>query len=268
MHKKGIITLHRAEMLAQLMKNKIGIAITGAHGKTTTTAIIGHILLTTHYDPDIIVGGNVPSIGGNVHIGSGAFFVAEADESDRSLLYLPATIKILTNIDFEHPETYKDLEDMITTLKMFLQDLPTDGIAVVCNDDVEIQKLLPNLHKKYLSYGLTSEADAYATEIQLYDSWTTFSLKYPSKNIQKKMTLPLAGTHNVLNFLAAITACVHIGISIESIDRAIATFAGIDRRFSIRGTSSCGALIVDDYAHHPTEIAATITVARKKCKDN
>ncbi|KKP35782.1 MAG: UDP-N-acetylmuramate-L-alanine ligase [candidate division TM6 bacterium GW2011_GWF2_32_72] len=264
---RGIPTIPRALMLAELMRTKYSIAISGAHGKTTTTSLVGHILTEAKLDPTLIVGGHLENISTNAKLGSGDFLVAEADESDRSLLKLKATLAIVTNIDLEHLETYKDLDDIKNTFKAFLDNLPFYGKAIVCADDENIASILPLTHVKTIQYGIKNKLDIWAENIELHPSHSTFNLF--KKDIQKslgsiKMNMP--GEHNVLNCLAAIALCLELGLELEVIIQAIESFKGVDRRFSYRGCTTNGAEIFDDYGHHPKEIESTIKVAKKRTK--
>lgn len=262
----NLTIMHRAELLAFLMRNTYGIAVSGSHGKTTTTALIAHILTYTHADPTVMVGGIVPSLGSNARTGSSKLFVAEADESDRSFLLLPATIKVVTNINFEHAETYKNFDDLKETFISFLTKNNNDNpMAIVCNDDAGIQAILPALQPyRYITYGLTEKSQVYASNLNLHPTCSTFQIHHTLANQNSEVMLPIAGIHNVLNALAAIASCIQYGISLADIVGALASFKGVERRFCIRGHYK-GATVIDDYGHHPVEIKATLAVARKFC---
>lgn len=262
---QGIAIIQRAEILAELMKSKYSIAVAGSHGKTTTSSLLSHILLASNIDPTVIVGGHIKNIGTNAHLGSSSILVAEADESDRSFLFLHPTLSIITNIDLEHLETYKDLEDIKNTFLKFIDKLPFYGKAIICIDDQTNKSLLPYIRKKNITYGLTNEADVYATNISLDAAQSTFTV---IKNNIKLGTinLPIAGRHNVLNALAAITTALELELAFEQIKKAISTFAGVDRRFTQHGIWR-RAEIFDDYGHHPKEIENTLLVARKRAKN-
>ena len=265
---RGIPTISRALMLAELMRTKYSIAIAGAHGKTTTTSMLSHILIEAHYDPTVIIGGHLKNISANARFGKGDFLVAEADESDRSFLRLYPTLAIVTNIDLEHLDVYKDLDDIKETFKQFLSNLPFYGKAIVCIDDENIKSLLPLPHIKTIKYGLSSDADIYATQVVLESDYSTCIIH--KKNIQTPLGtlhLTMPGKHNILNSLAAIAVALDLDVPFATIAQALANFKGIERRFSFKGIYQ-GAEIFDDYGHHPTEIYHTLLVARKRAKNN
>lgn len=266
---RGIPTIPRALMLAELMRTKYSVAIAGAHGKTTTTSLIAHILMEAGIDPTIIIGGHLKSISTNARLGTGDFLVAETDESDRSFLYLHTTLAIVTNIDLEHLETYKDLDDIKQTFKQFLNNLPFYGKAILCIDDPNIQSLLPMPHIKTILYGLTPRADIFAQDIVLYadhSSFTVWQTKQTELHSLGTVRLNMPGKHNIQNALAAIALALELEISFVKIVHALDTFKGIERRFSYKGTFQ-GAEIFDDYGHHPQEIANTLLVARRRTKN-
>lgn len=264
---KGIATVTRAQMLSELMRTKYSIAVSGSHGKTTTSALISHILLHAHYDPTVVIGGRLKNIRSNAHVGTGTFFVAEADESDRSFLQLNPTLAVVTNIDLEHLETYKDLNDIKQAFVQFMINLPFYGKAIICIDDENIRSLLP-LHKtSIITYGIQHSADIYATNIILNKDHSLFDVYTKnSSQIQGTIMLPIAGIHNVYNALGAITLALEIGIDFSTIAQSLALFGGIDRRFSFHGMYN-GAEVFDDYGHHPKEIENTLVVARKRTKN-
>lgn len=267
--KRGIPTIPRALMLAELMRTKYSIAIAGAHGKTTTTSMIAHILLETHKDPTVIVGGHLQNLSSNAYFGSGNFLVAEADESDRSFLRLYPTLAVVTNIDREHLDVYQDIEDIKQAFAQFIGNIPFYGKAFVCNENEYVRDLLPKLsHVKCIKYGLTKDSDVFATDIELGDDssfCSLWNLKNGIPELLGKLTIPMPGKHNILNALAATSVALDLEIPFQDICKAFATFKGIDRRFSYKGTAH-GALIYDDYAHHPEEIRNALAVARKKAK--
>ncbi len=265
---RGIPTISRAHMLAELMRTKHSIAIAGAHGKTTTTSLISHILLEAKLDPTIIIGGHLKTISTNAYLGNGDFLVAEADESDRSLLHLHATVAVVTNIDLEHLETYRDLADIKQTFSHFLGNLPFYGKAIVCIDDDNIQSILPIPHIKTLKYGIENhnEADIYAHNINLNPDSCDFEVWLrTSKEPFAKIHLTMPGIHNVQNALAAITLAYDLGIPFNQISNALNNFKGIDRRFTFKGTFN-EIEIFDDYGHHPKEIEHTLVIAKKRTK--
>jgi len=265
--KRGISTINRALMLAELMRTKYSIAISGSHGKTTTTSLISHILIEAKKDPTVIIGGHLKNISANARFGNGDFLVAEADESDRSLLCLHATLAVITNIDLEHLETYADLDDIKNTFKQFLNNLPFYGKAFICIDNLNIQSILPLPHIKTIKYGLDNHnADLFAQDVSLNPDHSTFTIH------QKNLTTPLGtvklnmpGQHNILNSLAAIAVARELDIPFHIISEALENFGGIDRRFTFKG-SYRGAEIFDDYGHHPEEIRNTLLVAKKRSK--
>jgi UDP-N-acetylmuramate--alanine ligase len=262
--KRNIPTIPRALMLAELMRTKYSIAISGSHGKTTTTSLISHILIEAKKDPTVIIGGRLKTISTNAQFGLGDFLVAEADESDRSLVHLQATIAVVTNINLEHLDTYHDIEDIKNTFKQFLNNLPFYGTAIVCIDNEHVRALLPLTHIKTIKYGLETWADIYADDIELESDHSIFTVFHNKKNMGSiKTTMP--GRHNVLNILAAIALALELEIPFETIKTAISTFKGVERRFSFNGIYK-GAEIFDDYGHHPEEIRNTIAVAAKRKK--
>ncbi len=264
---RGIPTISRAHMLAELMRTKYSIAIAGAHGKTTTTSLISHILIEAGIDPTVIIGGQLKNLSSNIRMGNGDFLVAEADESDRSFLQLFPTLAVVTNIDLEHLETYKDLDDIKQTFLQFLSHLPFYGKAIICIDDENIRSLLPIPTVKTISYGIEHTADFYARDIILNADHSIFTVHH--KNSSKPLgtiMLPMPGQHNVYNCLAAIALATELAIDFATIARSLQIFGGIERRFSFRGTYK-GAEVFDDYGHHPKEIENTLLVARKRAKN-
>jgi len=264
---RGIPTISRACMLAELMRSKYSIAITGSHGKTTTTSLISHILIEAQKDPTIVVGGQLKNLGTNARAGKGDFLVAEADESDKSFLELYPCLAVITNIDLEHLETYKDLDDIKSTFTQFLNNLPFYGKAIICIDDTNIRSLLPLKNIPSISYGIEYQADFSAKNIILNSDHSLFTL-YKKGYFQQlgTVTLPLAGKHNIYNALGAIAVAQELDIDFATIVHSLASFRGIERRFSFHGTYK-GAEIFDDYGHHPQEIEHTLTVARKRARN-
>lgn len=264
---RGIPTIPRALMLAELMRTKYSIAIAGAHGKTTTTSMIAHILIEAHYDPTVVVGGHLATISTNARLGEGDFLVAETDESDKSLLRLYPSIAVVTNIDAEHLDVYRDLDDVKDTFLSFLSNLPFYGKAVMCVDDAHIRSILPlPPHIKTTTYGMTPDADWYATDCILEKEYSTARI-WQKGSVQPLgiLTVPMPGRHNLLNALAAVAVCHDLGASFATIAGALATFKGVDRRFTFRGTYQ-GADVFDDYGHHPTEIYNTLLIAKKRSR--
>ncbi|HJM68474.1 MAG TPA: UDP-N-acetylmuramate--L-alanine ligase [Candidatus Babeliales bacterium] len=264
---RSIPVIPRALMLAELMRTKFSIAVAGSHGKTTTTSMVSHILIESKLDPTVIIGGHLIGQSTNAQLGKGDFLVAEADESDRSFLKLQATLGIVTNIDLEHLETYKDLDDIKQTYMQFLNNLPFYGKAIMCIDDPVIQSLMPLTHIKTIKYGLSKTADLYAKNIDLQPAYSTFDLyKKDCTESLGTIKINMPGKHNILNCLAAIAVSLDLKVPFTSIAAALDTFKGIERRFSYCGSFK-GAEFFDDYGHHPREIESTLKVARKRSKN-
>ena len=224
----------RAEMLAELMRLKYGIAVAGAHGKTTTTSMVAHVLAYGGLDPTVVIGGRLNSWGSNARLGQGAFLVAEADESDGSFLHLSPSIAVVTNIDLEHLDFYKDLEHIKTTFLEFLNRLPFYGLAILCLDDPHIPSLIPKLQKRYRTYGLTAQADIQAREVKQNGLLTQYRL-YSSGKEWGEVRFKLPGLHNVYNSLAAIAVGFELEIPFIKIQEAFECLEGVQRRFQIRG---------------------------------
>ena len=257
----GIPVIPRAEMLGELMRFRQGIAVAGTHGKTTTTSLIAAVLVAAGMDPTFIVGGLVKSVSGNARLGSGRWLIAEADESDASFLYLQPYLAVVTNIDSDHMDFYGgNFDRLVSTFSEFLSHLPFFGLAILCADDPIVADLRVRLKKPVLTYGTERGADYYASEIRPQGSHMMFHVHLPD-GARLPIDLALAGRHNVLNALAAIAVADKVGASHESIVEGLKNFQGIDRRFEILGELSVAggsAVVVDDYAHHPNEIAATL----------
>jgi UDP-N-acetylmuramate--alanine ligase len=264
---RGIPTIPRALMLAELMRTKYSIAISGAHGKTTTTSMISHILIEAKYDPTVIIGGHLKNISTNARFGAGEFLVAEADESDKSFLRLNPTIAVVTNIDLEHLDVYKDLNDIKETFTRFLGNLPFYGKAFICTDNPQAASLLPISHIKTIKYGTNREADIQAHDIILGPRYSTATIwKKGEPDPLGSLYLTMPGQHNILNATAAIAVALDLDIPFSTITTALANFKGIDRRFTYKGLYK-SAEIFDDYGHHPTEIYHTLQVARKRTQE-
>ncbi|MBA3954041.1 UDP-N-acetylmuramate--L-alanine ligase [Candidatus Dependentiae bacterium] len=270
---RGIPTIPRALMLSELMRTKYSIAITGAHGKTTTTSMVAHLLIEADQDPTVIVGGHFKNISTNARWGTGDFLVAEADESDRSLLRLYPTLAVVTNIDLEHLDTYTDINDIKQTFNQFLTNIPFYGKAIVCVDDMHILSLLPLPHVKTIKYGFDPRvADIYAQDVCLEKDHSTFNVysnKAPGTDnpsepvLLGSVYLAMPGRYNVLNSLAALAVALDLNIPFEVLAKAFKSFKGVEKRFSFKGIYK-GTEIFDDYGHHPTEIFNTLLVARKR----
>ncbi len=262
---KRIPIIRRAEMLAELMRFRHGIAVAGTHGKTTTTSLIATIFGEAETDPTFVIGGLLNSAGTNARLGKSRYLIAEADESDASFLHLQPMMSVVTNIEADHMDTYDgDFSKMTDTYIEFLHNLPFYGQAVVCGDDPVIRDLLPRIGRSVLAYGFNDDNDVRATNIQYQFGRTTFDVIRPGRE-PLAIELKLSGAHNVLNALAAITVATEEDIEDSAICRALSTFGGIGRRFEVLGefsTSVGEVTLVDDYGHHPTEVAATIAAAR------
>lgn len=264
--KNNITIVHRATMLAEIMRTKFSIAVAGSHGKTTTSALMTHLLQKLDQDPTYIIGGHLQAQKTNASYGKGSLLVAEADESDRSFLQLFKTFSIVTNIDLEHLETYKDFNDVQQTFVQFMNQIPFYGCNVVCLDDAGVASILPHVTTRYITYGQSNFADFKVENIQLENDSSTFDIiDQKNKKTITNITIPLMGLHNVLNTAGTIALAMHLQFDPIKIKQAFASFCGIDRRFTIKGLSKAHqAIIVDDYGHHPEEIRNTILVARKK----
>ena len=265
---KHIPIVARAEMLGELMRFRYGIAIAGTHGKTTTTSLMTSILAEEGIDPTFVIGGRLNSVGCNARLGTGRYLVAEADESDASFLYLQPMISIITNIDADHMSTYNnDFSELRAAFVKFLHRLPFYGLAVLCVDDPVVREILPEVGRPFFTYGLTEDADFRATDISYTGTQTHFVAHRPNGMSPIKITLNLPGRHNVLNALAAIAVASELKVSDQAIQRALESFAGIGRRFQIYGDFELkkgGAVkLIDDYGHHPREIAVTLEAARQ-----
>lgn len=250
----------RAEMLAELMRLKYGIAVAGAHGKTTTTSMVGHVLACGGLDPTVVIGGRLDSWGSNARLGQGTFLVAEADESDGSFLHLSPSIAAVTNIDLEHLDFYRDLAHIEATFLEFLSRLPFYGLAILCLDDPYLPSLIPKLKKRYRTYGLTAQADIQAREVRQKGLFSEYRLYSGGKDLGE-IRFKLPGLHNVYNSLAAIAVGMELEIPFNKIQEAFHSLEGVQRRFQIRGEYK-GITVLDDYGHHPTEIKATLNAVR------
>lgn len=251
----------RAEMLAELMRLKYGIAVAGSHGKTTTTSMVAVMLDHAGFDPTMVVGGRLAILGSNARLGSSDFMVVEADESDRSFLHLSPVIAVVTGIDREHMEAYRDLEDLEEAFVDFVNKVPFYGASVVCLDEERIQDLLPKIRRRYVTYGYSTQADVTAEGVELSEMKSSFTLKLRGEEIGR-VTLNVPGRVSVLNSLAAVGVALELGIPREQILSGLEAYTGVDRRFQIKGGDG-GILVVDDYGHHPTEIRASLATAKE-----
>jgi UDP-N-acetylmuramate--alanine ligase len=262
-----IPVIPRAEMLAELMRLQHGIAIAGTHGKTTTTSLAASVLAQGGLDPTFVIGGRLNSAGTNARLGRGEYLVAEADESDASFLHLQPFMAVVTNIDADHMETYGgDFNRLKQAFIDFLHNLPFYGLAILCTDDPNVREILPRVHKPVRTYGTGADADVRATDITQDGMQMHFNVTIGKHGTPMSITLNQPGRHNVLNALAAITVANELNVPEAAIREGLASFAGIGRRFQVNGrvpVAGGDVLLVDDYGHHPRELAATIQAARE-----
>jgi UDP-N-acetylmuramate--alanine ligase len=262
---KQIPVIPRAEMLAELMRLKFGVAIAGAHGKTTTTSMVANVLAQGGLDPTMVIGGKVNALGSHARLGRGELLVAEADESDGSFLRLSPTIVAVTNLDREHLDHYGSMERINECFLEFINKVPFYGLAVLCADDDRLRALFPNIVKRYQTYGLSEREgivpDFFATEINLNQWGAEFRAQYRGRNLGP-FRLAVPGRHNVSNALVAIAIGIELDVPVDLIRKALAAYSGVERRFHLRGEAN-GIMVVDDYGHHPTEIKATLAAAKQ-----
>jgi UDP-N-acetylmuramate--alanine ligase len=259
--RRGIPVIPRGELLAELMRLKYGIAVAGSHGKTTTTSMTATILNYAGLDPTVVVGGRVGTMGGaNARVGKSDFLVVESDESDGSFLKLAPIVAVVTNIDREHLDHYPSLDAIRAAFIEFVNKVPFYGAVIVCLDDPNVQGILPEIRRRTITYGTTSQADIEATDVGCGHFASDFGLRYRATDLGR-FHLAIPGRHNVLNAMAAIAVAMELEVKPETIREALATFSGVDRRFQVRGKER-GVTVVDDYGHHPTEIRATLDGAR------
>src|SRR3954464_2890104 len=263
-----VAVIQRAEMLAELMRLKYGIAIAGMHGKTTTTSMVAAVLAAGGLDPTVVVGGRVDAMGSNARLGKSQYLVAEADESDRSFLKLSPILSVVTNIDREHMDCYRDMRDVKKTFIEFMNRAPFYGMIVACNDDPLLRRLLPEVQRRTVTYGTRRGSDFLIKTQETTQSangdarpLSRFHVRFQEKDLGE-FSLHVPGLHNVLNATAAIAVGVGLDVNLESIQSALDQFRGVDRRFQLRGTVA-GVSVIDDYGHHPTEIKATLAAARQ-----
>lgn len=257
---KKIPVIKRSEMLAETMRLKYGIGIAGTHGKTTTTSMVGLTLTEGNIDPTIIVGGKLSGLGGtNARLGNGEFIVVEADEFDRTFLKLTPVIAAITTLESEHLDTYKDLDDIKSAFIEFANKVPFYGFVVLCLDEPALQDIIPRINKKIFSYGLTAQADIRAIDITHEKFSSRFTVKYKERKLGK-IELKIPGIHNVKNSLVAVCIGTELGIDFKTIKNALESFTGVYRRFEVKYNKEL--MVVDDYAHHPTETSATLAGIR------
>ena len=256
----AVPVIPRAEMLAELMRLKFSIAIAGAHGKTSTTSIVASILAQGGLDPTVVIGGKLKSIGTNAVLGQGDYIVAEADESDGSFLKYSPAIAIVTNIDREHLDFYENLEDIKQTFLKFIDRIPFYGLAVLCLDNAPLKDLIPQIKKRFTTYGITSNADIQAQNVVFDGPRSRFSLYRHGKELGE-ISLSLPGIHNVYNSLASIAVGLELDVPFEVIKNALENLEGVQRRLEIKGEIN-GITVMDDYGHHPTEIRTTLNAVK------
>jgi UDP-N-acetylmuramate--alanine ligase len=260
-----IPVIPRAEMLAELMRMKYGIAVAGAHGKTTTTSLIAAVMARAELDPTVVIGGRLKNLDTNAQLGRGEYLVAEADESDGSFLLLSPTIAVVTTVDAEHLDFYRDLDDIKHAFGQFINQVPFYGCSVICLDQPNIQSLVPHIQRRFITYGLTSQADYVAREVHFSGPRSYFEVFHSGRRLGQ-FSVNLPGVHNVYNALAAIAVGQELEVPLPTIAKALEEFSGIHRRFEILGERQ-GITVVDDYGHHPEEIRQTLRAAKSVWPD-
>jgi UDP-N-acetylmuramate--alanine ligase len=262
--RKNIPVIPRAEMLAELMRMKYGVAVAGSHGKTTTTSMIAAVLSEAGLDPTMVIGGRVRALGSNARLGQGTFLVAEADESDGTFLLLSPTIAVVTNIDREHMDFYQNMERLNESFLEFINKVPFYGLAVLCLDHPNVRALIPKVKKRFVTYGFSPEAEYTAQEVEIRPMEVEFTVARGEKTLGR-IKLRSPGRHSAQNALAAVAAADELEIPFAKIAAGLEAFAGIQRRFEIKGEAG-GVLVIDDYGHHPVEVQATIQAIRDSWK--
>ena len=258
---KSIPVIPRAEMLSELGRLKYGILIAGAHGKTTTTSLIATILAHAGLDPTVVIGGKLMATGSNARLGRGDFIVAEADESDGSFLTLSPTIAVVTNIDREHMEFFRTMEALKDAFVSFINKVPFYGLSILCAENGHIREILPRIHRRYITYGLSPQADIHAINLEKEFMSVSFHVIYKGHDMGR-FSVPMPGTHSVLNSLASIAVGMELKLDLQNIKEALKGFRGIQRRFEFKGEEK-GIRFFDDYGHHPEEIRATLRAAKE-----
>ncbi|MCP4105031.1 MAG: UDP-N-acetylmuramate--L-alanine ligase [Desulfobacteraceae bacterium] len=261
----SVTVIQRAEMLAELMRLKYSVAIAGAHGKTSTTSMVASVLSKGNLDPTVVIGGKLKSIGVNALLGQGDFIVAEADESDGSFLKMSPTIAVVTNIDREHLDFYKDMGDIKKVFLSFIDRIPFYGLAVLCLDNEAVQDLIPKIKRRFTTYGMSAQADLQARNVTFKGLKSYYSVYHNGKALGE-IALNLPGIHNVYNSLASIAVGTELAIPFDMIKSALETIEGVQRRLEIKGELG-GVTVVDDYGHHPTEIKVTLQAVRESWPD-
>lgn len=257
----GIPVIPRAEMLAELMRVKYGVAIAGTHGKTTTTSIVASLLAAGNLDPTVVIGGKVNSLGSSAKLGKGEFLVAEADESDGSFLKLSPAIAIVTNIDPEHLDYYKDFDHLSETFLAFINKVPFYGVAILCLDAPGVQALIPRVEKRMVTYGISSQANFHTYDLRLKGFDSEFGVQAFGRDLGR-FRINMPGRHNASNALAAIAAALELEVPLDRVREGLESFSGIERRFQVK-LDTPGLLLIDDYAHHPAEVRATLMAAKE-----
>jgi UDP-N-acetylmuramate--alanine ligase len=258
--RRGVPVIPRAEMLAELMRLKYGVAVAGSHGKTTTTSMVALVLDKGGLDPTVVVGGRLGVLGSGARLGKGEYLVAEADESDRSFLRLTPTLAVVTNIDREHLDAYRDLADLQEAFLGFVNKVPFYGSAVMCLDDAPVAEILPRVERRVVTYGLAPHASVSARDLELRATGSSYTATHGGRPLGP-ISVAVPGAHNVTNSLAAVAVGLDLELPFEAIQQGLAGFGGVDRRFQVRGEAK-GVLVIDDYGHHPTEIKATLATLR------
>jgi UDP-N-acetylmuramate--alanine ligase len=258
---RSIPVIPRAEMLAEIARLKYGILVAGAHGKTTTTSLISTLLAFGGLDPTIVIGGRLKATGSNARLGQGTFLVAEADESDGSFLKLSPTIAVVTNIDREHMDYFKTIESLKGAFLHFINKIPFYGVSIICIENEHVRELIPHIHRRYITYGLSREGELYAENIKQGFTSVSFDVSYKGERIER-FELPMPGIHNVLNCLATIGVALVLKMHVSVIKGALIDFHGVQRRFELKGEVR-GVRVFDDYGHHPAEIMATLRAAKE-----
>jgi UDP-N-acetylmuramate--alanine ligase len=265
-HQQKIPVIPRAEMLAELMRLKYGIAVAGAHGKTTTTSIVASVLAAAHLDPTFVIGGRVNQAGTTARLGKGEFFIVEADESDRTFLLLAPVVAVVTTIDREHLDQYSSLEDIQDCFIQFVNSVPFYGAAILCLDEPNVQGIIPEVKRPIITYGVSSQADLVISDTKLEGFGSEFRLTYKGEDLGLFRLPHPPGIHNVRNAAAAAAVALYLNVPAELIREGLAKFSGVGRRFDVKGVVN-GITVIDDYGHHPVEIRATLEAARG-CKFN
>jgi UDP-N-acetylmuramate--alanine ligase len=265
-HKRKIPVIPRAEMLAELMRLKYGIAVAGAHGKTTTTSMVASVLAAAHLDPTFVIGGRVNQAGTTARLGKGEYFVVEADESDRSFLMLAPVVAVVTTIDREHLDQYSSLNDIQDAFIQFVNRVPFYGAAILCLDEPNVQAIIPSVKRPIITYGISSQADLVISDVKLEGLGSEFRLTYKGEDLGVFNLIHPPGMHNVRNAAAAAAVALYLNVPSDLIREGLAKFTGVGRRFDIKGVVN-DVTVIDDYGHHPAEIRATLDAAHG-CKFN